>query len=227
MLVLFAFFMVGESVKRFIAPVPIAFDLAILVAILGLVVNGACLFILGGGGDSHDHSGHAHSHEHLHSPANSHDTHSHPHHDFKRSDHNLWAAYLHVLADALTSLLAIFALLGGKYLGLNWLDPVIGIIGAVLVLRWSWGLLGSSARVLLDMQAPNEIREKIRAVVESDGDNRVSDLHVWVVGPDIYAAEISLVSSQPVVMEESLVRAANELGIVHITIEKQLCNSRS
>ena len=93
-----------------------------------------------------------------------------------------------MLADALTSFLAIFALLGAKYLGQNWLDPFMGIVGAALVVRWSWGLLRSSAHVLLDMQAPKELQEQVRQAIESEGDSRISDLHIWAVGPGIYAA---------------------------------------
>jgi cation diffusion facilitator family transporter len=153
----------------------------------------------------HDHAGHHH------------------HVEARHTDHNLWSAYLHVLADALTSLLAIFALLGGKYLGFIWLDPFMGIVGAVLVVRWSWKLLGASARVLLDMQAPAALREKIRHAIESEGDNRISDLHVWAVGEGIYAAEIALVSSTPLETEAYYGLLPKRLGIVHMTVETRQC----
>ena len=194
MLALFALIMAWESIGRFISPVAIGFNSAILVAALGLIVNSACLAIFGG---------HGHSHEHK--------------------DHNLRSAYIHVLADALTSVLAIFALLAGKYLGQPWLDPFMGLVGATLVVRWSWGLLRSSARVLLDMQAPEEVGEAIRRAIESEGDNRISDLHVWSVGPGIYAAEIAIVSSRPLDPDSYYNILPGDLGLVHVTVETHLC----
>jgi cation diffusion facilitator family transporter len=128
-----------------------------------------------------------------------------------------------VLADALTSVLAIFALLAGKYLGQKWLDPFMGLVGAALVTRWSWGLLRSSARVLLDMQAPDEVVEAIRNAIESEGDSRVSDLHVWSVGPGIHAAEIAIVSSRPLDPDSYYSLLPKELGLVHVTFETHLC----
>jgi cation diffusion facilitator family transporter len=212
-LVLFALVMAWESIARFISPVAIGFTQAILVAVLGLIVNGICLLILGGHGHSHgqsrreedggDHDGHAHEHP----------------------DHNFRSAYLHVLADALTSLLAIFALLAGKYLAQGWLDPFMGVVGAALVVRWSWGLLHSSARVLLDMQAPEELGGKIREAIESEGDHRISDMHVWSVGPGLYAAEIAVVSSQPLETAGYYDLLPENLGIVHITVETHRCAS--
>ena len=133
------------------------------------------------------------------------------------------SAYLHVLADALTSVLAIFALLAGKYLGQNWLDPFMGLVGAALVVRWSWGLLRTSSHVLLDMRAPEKVGEAIRKAIESVGDNRVSDLHVWSVGPGIHAAQIAIVSSQPLDPDSYYSRLPKELGLVHVTVETHLC----
>ncbi|MHB1012468.1 MAG: CDF family Co(II)/Ni(II) efflux transporter DmeF [Desulfobacteria bacterium] len=212
-LVLFALVMAWESIARLLSPVAIGFDQAIFVAVLGLIVNGICLLILGGHGHPHeqgsreddggDHDGHAHEHP----------------------DHNFRSAYLHVLADALTSVLAIFALLAGKYLAQGWLDPFMGVVGAALVVRWSWGLLHSSARVLLDMQAPEELRGKIREAIESEGDNRISDMHVWSVGPGLHAAEIAVVSSQPLETAGYYDLLPKNLGIVHITVETHRCAS--
>ena len=145
--------MVWESLARFISPVEIAFNQAIFVAVLGLIVNGVSVLILG--------------HQHLPNDDNEHSHHQHEH------DHNLVSAYLHVLADALTSLLAIIALLGAKYLGLIWADPAMGILGAVLVARWSIGLLRSTAKVLLDRESDGELRDTIRDAIESQADNRV------------------------------------------------------
>ncbi len=215
MLVLFALVMAGESIARFLSPVAIGFDQAIFVAVLGLIVNGISLLIFRGHGHSHGQS----SRE---------DDEGDPAHSSRRHeqlDHNFRSAYLHVLADALTSVLAIFALLAGKYLGQGWLDPFMGIVGAALVVRWSWGLLCSSARVLLDMQAPEELSEGIRKAIESEGDDRISDMHVWSVGPGLYAAEIAVVSSQPLETVGYYNLLPKNLGIVHITVETHRCAS--
>ncbi|MHB1012875.1 MAG: CDF family Co(II)/Ni(II) efflux transporter DmeF, partial [Desulfobacteria bacterium] len=212
-LVLFALVMAWESVARFISPVAIGFDQAIFVAVLGLIVNGICLLILGG-------HGHSHGQSRREGDGDDHDGHAHEH-----PDHNFRSAYLHVLADALTSVLAIFALLAGKYLAQGWLDPLMGAVGAALVVRWSWGLLHASARVLLDMQAPEELREGIREAIESEGDHRISDMHVWSVGPGLYAAEIVVVSSRPLETAGYYDLLPKNLGIVHITVETHRCAS--
>ena len=162
LLAIFALIMVWESVERFINPVEIAYNQAIMVAILGLIINGASVFILG-----HDH---------------------HDHHD-----HNLRAAYLHVLADALTSLLAIVALFIAKYIGLVWMDPLMGVVGAILVSRWSLSLLNSTSAVLLDKQEPKSLEIKIRQCIEVN-DCKIIDLHLWSIGPNIYSAIISVLA---------------------------------
>jgi len=203
LLALFALFMGFESVARMLNPVEIIFNQAIIVASLGLVVNGVSVFILGV--DDHDHHHNDEDGGHHH-------------------DHNLKSAYLHVMADALTSVLAIVALLAAKYFGLIWMDPVMGIVGAVLVARWSYGLLGSTAAVLLDRQAPEKLLEKIKSVIETEEDTLVTDLHVWSIGPEIYSAEISIVAHNPATPTEYKSRIPKILGIVHISIEthKQL-----
>jgi len=203
-LAIFAVLMCVESVDRLLDPVEIIFNQAIFVAVLGLVVNGASVFILGVEDHGHDHH---HDHEHAH------------HHH----DHNLKSAYLHVMADALTSVLAIVALLAAKYFGLIWMDPVMGIVGAILVAWWSYGLLGSTSAVLLDWQASEKLRGKIREVAESDGDTRVADLHVWSIGPAIYSAEISVVAHNPATPAEYKARIPANLGLVHISIEIHKC----
>jgi cation diffusion facilitator family transporter len=215
MLALFALAMAWESIGRLLSPVVIRFNQAILVAVLGLFINGVCLAILGGHGSFNKNPGREHEEDadHVHAHADRHDRH----------DHNYRSAYLHVLADALTSVLAIFALLFGKYLRQQWLDPFMGLVGATLVVRWSWGLLRSSARVLLDLQAPDEVLGAIRKSIESEGDNRVSDLHVWSVGPGIYAAEIAIVSSRPRDPDDYYKLLPEELGLVHVTVETHRC----
>lgn len=208
LLAIFAIFMAYESVGRLIAPVSIRFDQAILVAVLGLVVNVASAYILGFG---HDH-GHGHGHRHAHG-------HGHGHHD----DHNLRSAYLHVLADALTSVAAIVALLAGKHMGWTWMDPVMGIAGSLLVARWSMGLLRQTGHVLLDHQAPEAVRASIRAALEEDGDDRVSDLHVWSVGPGIWALEGAVLTETPQPPDVYKGRIPEHLGVVHATLEVVPC----
>jgi len=218
----FAFMMVYESIHRLISPVEIQFNAAIGVAIIGLIINAASAVILNGGGGSeggghgHDH-GHSHSHAHAHSHSHGH---SHDHHD----DHNLRAAYLHVLADALTSVLAIAALLAGKYIGLNFLDPVMGIVGSLLVGSWAFGLMRTTSRTLLDHEAPDELRGFVRERIENVDDNRVADLHIWSIGPGIYAAEVAIVTHHPKnpAHYKQLIDD-DDLPLVHITCEVHRC----
>ena len=208
LLAVFAVMMAVESVVRLVNPVAIAFNQAIYVAIIGLVVNGLSMLILDHKGDHHDHDpGHDERHDHGH-------PHDHHHHD-----HNLRSAYLHVLADALTSFLAIFALLTAKYVGLIWMDPLMGIVGAIMVSRWSIGLLISTSHVLLDRQASVDIQQKVVDGIEKNGDNRVADLHLWTVGPDIYAAIVSVVTEIPKPPEYYKELIPSDLKFVHVTVE--------
>ncbi len=204
LLAVFALYMVIESVGRFIQPVPIFFNAAIFVAIIGLMVNGVSAWILGDAG--HDH-GHSHGHDHHH------------------HDHNRRAAYFHVLADALTSVLAIVALLAGKYAGWNWMDPMMGIIGAILVTRWSWHLLKETSKVLLDEQH-QDLGDTVKQAVENN-DAKVGDLHVWSIGPNIHAAIVSVVSHQPEspsVYKERI--QAQCRSLVHVTVESHQCTDQ-
>lgn len=222
-LAIFALYMGFESVVRLLNPVDIAFNQAIAVAVLGLLVNGASVLILGVDEHDHDHDHHHdHHHGHEHTQAHAHDHHSHGH----AHDHNLRSAYLHVMADALTSLLAIVALLSAKYFGWVWMDPVMGVVGAVLVARWSYGLLAATASVLLDRQAPEHLQAVIRDAIEGDGDSRVTDLHLWLIGPGIYSAQIALVAHNPDSPQEYKQRIPATAGLVHIAVEVHLCGSR-
>ncbi|MGB5426712.1 MAG: CDF family Co(II)/Ni(II) efflux transporter DmeF [Gammaproteobacteria bacterium] len=201
LLVLFALLMAGESINRLFNPIEIGFNQAIVVAILGLIVNGASMIVLGGHHHDHDHVQHDHQHHHKH------------------TDHNLRAAYFHVLADALTSVLAIFALLAGKYLGLNWMDPVMGIVGAILVARWSLGLMRDTSGILLDHQAPAHILEQTRTAIENHDNNQITDLHIWSIGPGIYSATLTVVSDAPRSPEYYKSLVPKHLGIVHTIVE--------
>lgn len=202
LLVGFALFMAIESIGRFVSPVAIGYDYAIGVAVLGLVVNGISVAILGGHGLGHSHEDESHDHEHGHG-----------------DDHNLRSAYLHVLADALTSLLAIVALLAGKLLGQSWLDPAMGIVGALLVANWSRGLLRQTTHVLLDRQCAPEVNARLQGAIEAGTEDRVTDLHMWCIGPGIYAAEVAVVSEDPREPDHYKGLIPPNLGLVHVTVE--------
>jgi cation diffusion facilitator family transporter len=204
----FALFMVWESAKRMFAPVGIALNQAILVAVIGLVVNMVSVFIL----DTRNKGYQPHEHA-----RDGDDSHHHSH------DHNLQSAYLHVLADALTSVLAIVALLSAKYFGLIWMDPLMGIIGGIMVFRWSLRLLRTTSHVLLDKNGPEEIKQRIRERIEADGDSKIFDLHLWSVGPNIYGAIVSVVACSPLEPEQYKKLIPGNLGLVHISVEVSKC----
>lgn len=203
-----ALVMALESVSRLYSPQQIYFNEAIAVAVLGLIVNLLSAFLLKGH-HSRDHS-HAHNHAHEHE-------HEHNHHH--HHDHNLRAAYFHVLADALTSLLAIIALFSGKYMGWNWMDPIMGIAGAAIITRWSYGLLKETSSVLLDQCIDSERKTKIKEAIEADSDNRVSDIHIWKVGPAHYAAIISLVTHYPESPDHYKKILVEFKELSHVTVE--------
>lgn len=200
--------MAFESLLRLYQPVEVAFGEAAPVAVLGLIVNLVSAFLLGGG--------HAHTHDHSHSHAHGHD---HPHHHaVSGGDNNLRGAYLHVLADALTSVLAIFALIAGGSLGWVWLDPAMGVVGGLVIARWAWSLMRDTAAVLLD--ATNaEVAGEVTEAVEGPGDVRIADLHVWRIGPEAHAAIISVVAPLGVTCDAIRARLAPVHELKHITVE--------
>ena len=202
-LVVIALLMAGESAKRLYSPVSIQFNEAIGVAVLGLAVNLLCAYLL--------HAKHNHDHEH--------------HHDNHHHDHNLRAAYLHVLADALTSFLAIFALLTGKHFGWVWMDPLMGIVGAVVITRWSYSLLSDTSKILLDKEAAPELVEKIRSIIEADADNLIADLHVWQVSPHQLSVIVTVVTHFPQGPDHYKALLRDFIGEAHITVEVQACQS--
>ncbi|MGU0999013.1 CDF family iron/cobalt efflux transporter AitP [Pseudomonas aeruginosa] len=214
LLLLVAGLMLYQSVERLLDPSPIHYQQAMLVAALGLLVNLACAWLLR---DGHAHHGHGHSHHHHH-----HHPHPHHHHDHHahRHDLNLRAAYLHVLADAATSLLAIVALAGGLLWNAAWLDPLMGIVGAVLVSVWACGLIRQSSRVLLDAQMDAPVAAEIRAAIASSPlPAELLDLHLWQVGQGKYACLLSLLTTEEGSADYFKRRLAEHEELVHITVE--------
>ena len=189
--------MLVESVERMVNPLPIGYDQAIATAVLGLAVNLVSAWMLKDDHHHHGHShGHAHDHAHAHATSHGHDEHAHGTH----ADLNLRAAYIHVLTDAATSILAILALFGGKWWGASWLDPLMGIVGAVLVGVWAKGLLRDCALVLLDAEMDNPLTERIaRTLTGAAMPVKVQDLHLWRVANDKYACIVALQVASPAV----------------------------
>ena len=233
---LVAIFIIWESAQRLFDPVTIVFEQAIAIAAIGLVVNLVCAAILW---DGHGHAhGHGHGHSHARTPsllpvidqAHTHDhgaDHAHDHHHAPSSaqaDHNLRGAYLHVMADALTSVLAIVALLAGWLYGWNWMDPVVGIAGALVILRWSIGLLRTAGAVLLDAVPDRRIASEIAARLETDGD-RLADLHLWRLGPGHLGLVATIVSDHPQAPDSYKARLAGLDGLSHVTVEVQPCRA--
>ena len=203
-LVLVALYMAVESVLRLLNPRQIRYDEALIVAVIGLVVNLASAFLLHGGG--HDHGG---GHGHDHGDAN--------------DDLNLRAAYLHVLTDALTSVLAIAALLGGRLLAWGWLDPMMGLVGAGVILVWSRGLLRDTGRVLLDREMDHPVVAEIREALEAEPGTRITDLHVWRVGRAAFACVVCVSADGPLTPDEVRARLAVHEELVHVTVEIAPC----
>ncbi|MBV2149448.1 CDF family Co(II)/Ni(II) efflux transporter DmeF [Sphingobium sp. AS12] len=193
-----ALFIAIESGMRFFQPVEVAFGEATLVAIVGLVINIISAFLLGHD-HSHDHDGHDHADGAKHGHA----------------DNNLRAAYVHVLTDALTSVLAIAALLAGRYLGWWWMDPAVGLLGAVVIARWAWGLMKDTAAILLDTAEP-ALMAKVRTLVEAEGAT-IRDLHVWRIGPHAHASIISLAPGADAARIRARVRTLPRME--HVTVE--------
>lgn len=229
LLAVVALAMIGESVHRLIDPAPISFVPALSVAVIGLMVNLASAWLLGSGHDSDRHGtaphaevherahpdDHGHSHSHIHSPGQ-----ARPH------DLNLRSAYVHVLSDAFTSVLAIIALAAGLWLGWTWLDPAMGVVGAGVIAWWAKGLLGETARVLLDREMDAPLVREIRAAIESDGDAEIADLHVWRVGRATYAAVLTVVAHAPLTPAAYRARLAGIASLIHVSVEVNACPHR-
>jgi len=195
-----------ESMTRFVHPVPIAYGEAIVIAVLGLLVNLLSAWLLRD--DTHHHDGHE-------------DLESHAHHHHHR-DHNLRAAYLHVLADAATSVLAILALLVAMLSDWTWADPAVGIIGSVVIVSWAYGLIRDSGAVLLDVAPDPGIQAAIRQRLETEGD-RITDMHLWQVGPGHRAAVVSILSDHPLAPSAYKRRLSGVPHLSHVTVEVEPC----
>lgn len=236
-----ALLLVGECIERALNPEVIRFDEALMVAVIGLVANLVSAFLLSGhelGGDhghGHGHGGaavaHEHEHEHEHAASHRHDEH-HDHHGgghdrhLHGHDHNLRAAYLHVVADAMTSVLAIIALFAGKSFGWNFLDPLVGVVAAVVILKWTVSLLRQSAVTLLDQDPDTGRTAALRVALESDGETRVRDLHVWTVAPGVVASMITLESPEPRSVATYREIVQRHGPFTHLTVEVRLCEPR-
>ena len=206
MLALIAIQIAFESAERLVRPVPIAYGEAIAVAVLGLAVNLVSAWLLREQHDDHYHHGHGHSHSHGHS-----------HHD-----NNLRAAYIHVVADAATSVLAIAALVAAMVAQWAWADPLVGIIGSIVIASWAWGLIRDSGAVLLDVSSDKKLEGTIRDRLETRGD-KVTDLHLWQIGPGHRAAVISLISDDPLPPADYKHRLSGLHGLSHVTVEVEIC----
>jgi len=207
-----------DAVAAFGATRSVAYGEAMVVATVGLGVNLVCALVLArAGGHGHAHHGHDHAHANTH--AHEHD-HSHGH-----GDHNFAAAYVHVVADAFTSVLAIVALAGGLWWGLGWLDPAVALLGAVVIGRWAVGVLRDSGRALVDASTPPKLAAQVRALIEGDGDAKLADLHLWQVGPQAYAAALSIVADRPQPCEQYGARLKSLAALKHATIEVHRCTA--
>jgi cation diffusion facilitator family transporter len=213
-----------ESVVRLMNPVSIQFGEATVVAVIGLAVNLASAWLLAGDHHGHHHHDHGHhyGHEHHHDHEDHHHGHTHGDHHHHGGDTNIRAAYLHVLADALTSVLAIVALLAGRFYGWTWLDPVMGVVGAIVIAQWSWGLIRTAGATLLDTVPDQGLAQSVREQIEI-GEDRVTDLHLWRLGPGHAGLIVSVVSDAPQSPDVYKQRLSGIEGLSHVTVEVHAC----
>lgn len=228
LLMVVALAMVVESLHRLFNPQEIRFEVALVVAGVGLAVNLLSAWVLhGNSSHRHEHGGHGHDHH-------DHDDHGHDHHALEapaptggqHHDLNLRSAYLHVITDALTSVLAIVALAAGLWGGWSWLDPAMGIVGAVVIVWWGKGLITQSARVLLDREMDSPVVSQVREAIQTDGDAEIADLHVWRVGRASYAAVVTVVAHEPLTPAAYRARLAGISALAHVSVEVNRCAHR-
>jgi cation diffusion facilitator family transporter len=217
-----------EAVSRFLNPIPIAFDEAIPIAVLGLAVNIASAWLLAGGhhhgrghdrGHGHSH-GHAHDHDHPHDDDHDHDDAEDPAHERHHRDNNMRAAIIHVAADAAVSVLVIVGLLLARQFGWVWMDPLAGFIGALVIASWSIGLIRDTGAILLDRMPDRAMAEKVKRTIESEGD-QVTDLHLWRLGPGHLGAIVSIATSAAHEPAHYRERLADFPDLSHVTVEVQ------
>jgi cation diffusion facilitator family transporter len=229
-----ALWLAFDSVQRLVQPAPVAYSEAMVVAVLGLLVNLASAWLLSRGqrGRTHaapdDHDGHPGHHDHAaHTDSRTSDHHghghSHGHHHGHGHDHNFRAAYVHVLADALTSVLAIAALAAGLVWQLHWADPAVALVGAAVIGNWAWGLVRDTARVLVDATAEPTLRDAVRSAIECDHDAQLADLHLWQVGPAAYAGALTVVADLPLEAAAYRTRLKAIHALKHVTVEVHRC----
>mgnify|MGYP006299467973 CR=1 FL=1 len=233
-LIFIGIYVVYASIERYFRPLEIQYLKAVIVAVIGLVVNIVCALVLQHG---HDH-GHSHGYGHNHGNGHGHaHNHGDGHEHYKRSkkssfklisennetDLNLKTAYVHVITDALTSLFAIIALIGAYYLKWVWLDPFMGIVGAILILRWAGLLVKDTSSILLDREMNFDIAEKVRNLIEQDNDSKISDLHLWRVAQNKYSCIISLVAKDPLSPKDYKNKLSKIEELAHMTIEVNSC----
>ena len=197
------------SVERLFNPVTILYNQALVVAVIGLIINVVCALVIGHG--NHDHT------EHLHEEDIDHHSHGH--------DLNMKSAYFHVIADALTSIFAITALIIAKLFNLGFLDPFIGILSSILIFRWSYLLLRDTSSILLDKDNNQELIKKIKNSIENDDDSRIADIHLWRVGQDKYSCILSIVAHKPKTLNQYKADLQAIHGLAHISVEITTCPS--
>jgi cation diffusion facilitator family transporter len=239
-----ALWLAWEGIDTLRHPKPVQYGEALVVAVLGLVINLASVWLLsrgGGGGHAHAHHGHAHQGHAHHADGHAHEEHAHEGHahDHGHShaqpkpkaaahaghghDHNFSAAYIHVMADAFTSVLAIAALAGGAWFGLSWLDPAVALLGAAVIGQWSFGVLRGTAKALVDATEDPALTQRVRDLIEADGDAKVSDLHVWQVGAQAFSAALAVVADQPLAASVYRERLHAVKQLRHVTVEVHQC----
>ncbi|RKE39972.1 cation diffusion facilitator family transporter [Paraburkholderia sp. BL23I1N1] len=215
-----------EAVSRFLSPVPVHFGQAIPIAVVGLLVNVASVWLLSGSDHGHSHGhGHGHGHSHSHQHGHEHEVEEHAHHDDAHEaatrDHNIRSAYVHVMADAAVSVLAIIGLILARAFDWLWMDPLAGIIGALVIANWSYGLMRDTGAILLDMSSDRRMAENVRNAIEEHGD-KVVDLHVWRVGPGHMSAVVAVATGESQ-RDSRFYHTVLEhfSGLSHVTVEVQ------
>lgn len=216
-----ALWLAFDSVTTLFIPRSVAYGEAMIVAVVGLAVNVLCAWLMMRGEREGQAPSHEAAHAHAHAHGHAHGDHAHHH------DHNFRAAYLHIVADAFTSVLAVIALAGGLWFGWRWLDPAVALVGAAIIGRWAMGVLRSSSRALVDATENPALAQRIRSLIEADGDAKLADLHVWQVGASSWSAVISIVADRPQSASDYRARLQSLPELRHVTLEVHRCTGAS